>query len=82
MKDGQVIARDKNIVYFIHIYNDGRAAVWYDNGYNHTLFCGIENLRSHLHHLKNVRYGKNWNSLIPDEWTICDKQFFDKLGIY
>lgn len=64
---------------------DGSQAVYYKakegSGAGSGIYCSLKRLRSHLIHLANTKYGSNWNSIIPDDWQIVDRQFFDSLGI-
>ena len=65
---------------------DGSQAVLYiakpDSGAGSGIYCGVNRLRKHFHRLANIRHGANWNSLIPNDWNIIDKDFFTRLGIY
>jgi len=77
-----VVATSKRWIYYVHTYSDGSKALRYTDG--HTIdgvWCGLSCLRQHLRHLKNVRYGKAWDTLIPNEWRIVDKVFFESMGI-
>lgn len=59
----------------LHIAKDGSGAV-------SGIWCGVSDLKAHLHHLANIRHGRNWESMIPDDWTVIDKEFFLNLRIY
>lgn len=71
--------------YLLPPFKDGSQAVYYKakegSGAGSGIYCGVKRLRSHLIHLANVKYDSNWDSIIPDDWTVVDRQFFDSLGI-
>lgn len=66
-------------------FEDGSQAVYYkakeNSGAGSGIYCNVKRLRGHLIHLANVRYGANWNTIIPDDWKVVDEQFFESLGI-
>lgn len=65
---------------------DGSQAVLYiakeNSGAGSGIYCNVSSLKSHFRHMQNIKHGSTWNSLIPDDWTITDSSFFEKLGIY
>lgn len=66
-------------------FADGSQAVYYkakeNSGAGSGIWCSVKRLRSHLIHLANVVHGSNWNTMIPDDWNVVDKQFLVSLGI-
>ena len=71
-------AISRTTVYFLETYNDGSAALRYDNGYTVGHWCGVKSLKFHLIDL--ARNG-NKKNLIPEDWTITDPEFFKQLAI-
>lgn len=67
-------------------FDDGSQAVLYiakeNSGAGSGIFCGVQRLKNHLRHLANVRFDTKWETMIPDDWKVVDKDFFDSLGIY
>lgn len=80
-KHENIIARTDCTIFFLKTFEDGSSALCYDNGYTVGIWCRVDNLRRHLLHLQNVKHGKNWSSLIPEDWIIYDHEFFKRLGI-
>lgn len=66
-------------------YADGSQAVLYvakeGSGCDTGIFCGVKKLRAHFIHLQNVIHGSNWSSMIPNDWNVVDRAFFEALGI-
>ncbi len=63
-------------------YSDGTQAILYvakvGTGASSGIWCSVSKLRYHLY---KVRQTCNGSRLIPEDWTIIDRQFFEKLGI-
>ena len=75
-----IIAKDERWTY---TYNEGIDCIMYtEDGKEEKVWCGRSDLRRHLRHLKNVIYGKNWDSMIPDYWECVNYEFLKNLGIY
>lgn len=72
--------------YLSQPYEDGSQAVLYiakpDSGAGSGIYCGVDRLRRHFHRLANLLHGADWESLIPEDWHIVDKDFFTRNGIY
>lgn len=64
---------------------DGSQTVVYvakeNSGAGSGIYCGVNRLRAHFIHLANIKHGADWKSMIPDDWHVVDKAFFDGLGI-
>lgn len=80
-KHENIVARTDCTLFFVKTYEDGSSALMYDNGYTVGTWCAVECLRAHFIHLNNIKYGKNWTSLLPSDWIIYDHKFFERLGI-
>lgn len=84
MNEKKLIARGAgNWDYYLSApYSDGSQAVLYiakpGTGCDSGIWCGVSNLRSHLYRTRQVCGGSR---LIPEGWTVIDKEFFEKLGI-
>ena len=63
-------------------FADGSQAVLYiakpNSGAASGIFCGVSGLRAHLKRLQTITNSKN---LVPDNWTVKDRDFFNNLGI-
>lgn len=82
MKKENVIAKNETTVYYLKTFEDGSRAVLYDNGTSEGIWCAVDRLRYHLLHLANLRYGKNWETMIPADWEVIDEKFFIENCIY
>ena len=71
--------------YYLRTFEDGSQCVMAiakpGSGAANCHYCSVKNLRAHFRHLKNIIYGRDWTSLLPDDWIITDKEFFKNLGI-
>lgn len=68
------------------VCSDGSQALLYiakkGSGANSGPWCAVSRLKQHLRHLANVRHGADWKSMIPEDWTVIDWDFFRAHGIY
>ncbi len=66
-------------------FEDGSQAILYkakeNSGADSGIWCGVSRLRAHLIHLANIKHDRTWTTMIPDEWTVIDADFFKSLGI-
>lgn len=80
----KLIARGAgNWDYFLSApYSDGSQAVLYiakpGSGAISGIWCSVSRLRNHLYSTRQICGGSR---LIPSDWEIVDKAFFEKLGI-
>ena len=86
MNERRLIARGSgNWDYYLTVLSDGKKVVESiakpGTGCNNNIWCGVNGLKAHLHHLANVRHGANWITLIPEGWEVVDRSFFEALGI-
>lgn len=76
---------ESNWNYYVRTYDDGTQAVVAiakpESGAASCHYCSVKNLRAHFRHLNNIKYGRNWTSLIPSDWKVTDVEFFNNLGI-
>ena len=77
-KSKDIKARTADTNYFLYTFSDGSAALMYENKYTTGVWCGVETLKAHLYHLKNIC---GWADLIPADWEIMDADFFKALNI-
>lgn len=63
-------------------YSDDSQAILYiakpGTGASDGIWCSVSKLRYHLYRTRQICGGSR---LIPEDWTVIDKQFFEKLGI-
>lgn len=84
MNEKKLIARGAgNWDYYLSApYSDGSQAVLYiakpGTGCDSGIWCGVSRLRNHLYRTRQICGGSR---LIPEDWTVIDKEFFEKLGI-
>lgn len=67
-------------------FEDGSQALLYiakeGSGAGSGIYCGVTRLKRHLQHLANIKHGADWETMIPEDWSVIDGAFFDALGIY
>lgn len=84
MNEKKLIARGAgNWDYYLSApYKDGSQAVLYiakpGTGCDSGIWCGVSRLRAHFCDLARIC---RRDSLVPSDWEIVDKGFFEKLGI-
>lgn len=71
--------------YYLRTFTDGSQAVVAiakpGSGAANCHYCNVKTLKAHFRHLANIKYDDKWKSMIPSDWTIVDKDFFENLGI-
>ena len=82
---GKIIATSNNWDYKVTIYGDGSSSIDYiakpESGCSSGIYCGIEMLKSHFTSLLRYRKDKSNRSIIPEDWEVIDRSFFEFLGI-
>lgn len=63
-------------------FSDGSQAILYiakpGSGAGSGVWCSVSRLRRHLSMLREICNGSR---LIPSDWEVIDKEFFEQLGI-
>lgn len=81
-----IATTDGNWDYYVRTFEDGSKCVVYiakeGSGAGSGYYCNVKRLRAHFIHLANLIHGKDWHSMIPNDWNVKDQRFFDELGIH
>lgn len=79
--NGVTVAKENNFEYRVTIYSDGSGSLDYiatAPGCSSGIWCGLLRLKAHM---ERNAYIMGKDQVIPHDWEIIRKDFFEALGI-